>query len=328
MPWKLQPEDGVVFDVNVVSGGAGGGGGNALTDAQLRANPVSVTISNLNQPVTDAQMRATPLPVALASVPSHPVTGPLTDAQLRATAVPVSGTVGVSGTVPVSGPVTDTQLRASAVPVSLASVPTHGVTGPLTDAQLRASAVPVSGTVAVSGTLPVSGPATDAQLRATPLPVSGTVTATGPLTDAQLRASSVPVSTGLTQPFTDAQNRAMAAALAVTATAAVNTGATCTLPAAGAGLFHYITSIRLTKRYSAVGVASGSGVVVTTTNMPGNLAWDTEQLASPAGTVVTVLAEQPGWPIRSAVANTATTFVAPAQLQTVWRWAVTYYTGP
>lgn len=133
-------------DVNCVTG-CSGGGSSGLTDAQLRALPVSVTFTN----------------TAISISGSVAVTGPLTDSQLRATAVPVSG------------PLTDTQLRATAVPVSLSSVPSHAVTGPLTDTQLRAIAVPVSGTVtanAGSGTMAVSGPVTDTQLRASAVPVS------------------------------------------------------------------------------------------------------------------------------------------------------------
>jgi hypothetical protein len=72
-----------------------------LTDAELRASPVSVS-----GPLTDAQMRATPVPVS-----GTVSTGALTDAQLRASAVPVSG------------PLTDTQMRASAVLVSAAALP-------------------------------------------------------------------------------------------------------------------------------------------------------------------------------------------------------------
>lgn len=63
-------------DVNVVSGGTGGGGTTGgLTDVELRAAPVPVS-----GPVTDAQLRANPVPT----------TGPLTDTQLRAAAVPIS----------------------------------------------------------------------------------------------------------------------------------------------------------------------------------------------------------------------------------------------
>jgi hypothetical protein len=116
--------------------------------------------------------------------------------------------------------------------------------------------------------------------------------------------------------------------LLVTATAAVNTAATATLPAAGAGLFHYIVRIDLVKLYSVIGVAAGAGVIVTSTNMPGTLAWTTEQLASAAGTATRVIGWESAVPLRSLVANTNTTFVAPAQLQTIWRWNVVYYIGP
>lgn len=113
--------------------------------------------------------------------------------------------------------------------------------------------------------------------------------------------------------------------LLVTGTAAVNTALTATLPAV-AGQFHYITGIELIKLYSVIGVASGAGVIVTTTNMPGSLAFTTEQLALAAGSASRVIAWFPSAPLRSSVLNTATTFVAPQQLQTIWRWNVFYYT--
>jgi hypothetical protein len=116
--------------------------------------------------------------------------------------------------------------------------------------------------------------------------------------------------------------------LAVTATAAVNTASTATLPAAGAGLFHYIVKVELVKLYNVVGVAAGAGVIVTTTNLPGNTAWTTEQLASAAGTVARVIDWDLAIPLKCSVANTNTTFVAPLQLQTIWRWNVVYYVGP
>lgn len=115
--------------------------------------------------------------------------------------------------------------------------------------------------------------------------------------------------------------------LHVTATAAVNTGSTATLAAAGAGLFHYITAIELVKLYNVVGVAAGAGVIITSTNLPGSPSWTTEQLASAAGTAVAVIKQNYANPLKSSVANTATTFVAGAQLQTIWRWNVSYYVG-
>lgn len=121
--------------------------------------------------------------------------------------------------------------------------------------------------------------------------------------------------------------RPVPSSLAVTATAAVNAGATCTLPAPGAGLFHYVTSIQLVKLYNVVGVAAGAGVIVTSTNLPGNQAWTTEQDAAAAGVARTVIDRSFSNPLKSSAANVATTFVAPAQLQTIWRWNVTYYVG-
>lgn len=115
--------------------------------------------------------------------------------------------------------------------------------------------------------------------------------------------------------------------LHVTATAAVNTGSTATLPAAGAGLFHYITKVELVKLYNVVGVAAGAGHIITTTNLPGNPSFTTEQLASAAGTVAKVIDWTLANPLKSSVANTNTTFVATAQLQTIWRWNISYYVG-
>jgi hypothetical protein len=148
-------------------GGAGGGGG--LTDAQLRASAVPVSIA--------------------ASVP---VTGPLTDAQLRASAVPTSlatlpalaagaatiGAVNVNGTIPVSGtfwqatqPVSGTFWQATQ-PVSIAAAINAAQSGawsvavnnfPATQPVSIAAAVAVTGTffqatqpVSIAATLPVS----------------------------------------------------------------------------------------------------------------------------------------------------------------------------
>ena len=107
-----------------------------------------------------------------------------------------------------------------------------------------------------------------------------------------------------------------------------NTAATATLPAPAAGLFHYITSVELVKLYNVIGIAAGAGVIITSTNLPGSPAWTTEQLASAAGTAIAVIRLTPTTPIKSSVAATATTFVAPLQLQTIWRWNISYYTAP
>lgn len=118
-----------------------------------------------------------------------------------------------------------------------------------------------------------------------------------------------------------------AATLHVTGTALVNVALTITLPAAGAGLFHYITSIQWHKLYSVVGIANGAGILITSTNLPGNPIWTTEQLASVAGTCTKVIDYQPTTPLKCSAANTNTTVVAPLQLQTIWRGNVSYFTA-
>jgi hypothetical protein len=132
----------------------------------------------------------------------------------------------------------------------------------------------------------------------------------------------------VTGPQTDAQLRAFAVTNWVTQTGATNTVVTATLPAAGVGLFHYIVSIELVRLYPVAGTASGAGQIVTTTNLPGNPAWTTEQAAGAIGTAPKVVVLSPSIPIKSAVANTATTLVAPANASAIWRWNVLYYTGP
>lgn len=118
----------------------------------------------------------------------------------------------------------------------------------------------------------------------------------------------------------------MPAVLGVTATAAVNTGVTLTLPAV-AGLSHYITSISIYRMYSVVGIAAAAPNIVTTTNMPGSLAYNFGQAIIAAGSMEQFVLT-PTLPIRSTVVGTATTFVCPAQLQTIWRVNASYYLGP
>jgi hypothetical protein len=143
----------------------------------------------------------------------------------------------------------------------------------------------------------------------------------------KVMASSLPVAIASDQSVLPAVAEQRAATLHVTATAAVNTASTVTLPAAGASLFHYITSIQLVKLYAVVGTAAAAGVIVTSTNLPGNPSWTTEQAAGALGTAPVVINYQPTTPLKSSVANTATTLVAPLQAQTIWRWNVSYFTA-
>lgn len=113
----------------------------------------------------------------------------------------------------------------------------------------------------------------------------------------------------------------------VTATAAVNTGVTLTLAAPGAGLRHFVTKFRIDRLYSVVGVAGAAANNVTTTNLSGSPIFPVGQTAAPAGTMET-LTQDFNPPLQATAQNTATTFVAPAQLQTIWRLNAFYYVAP
>lgn len=113
--------------------------------------------------------------------------------------------------------------------------------------------------------------------------------------------------------------------LHVTATAAANTAATATLPAA-VGLFHYITAISLMRNATAA-LAGTATLIHTTTNLPGSPAWSVGN-AMVAGGTQTDLSMTFSNPLKSSVANTNTTIVMPAAgLAVLNRINVSYYLG-
>ena len=113
--------------------------------------------------------------------------------------------------------------------------------------------------------------------------------------------------------------------LAVTVTAAANTAATATLPAVAAQ-FHYITSIEI-MRTSTAALAGTATLVVTTSNLPGALAWSFGNAMAAGATQRDLFLTFPN-PIKSSVVNTATTVVMPAPGAAVlWRANVYYYTA-
>jgi hypothetical protein len=121
-------------------------------------------------------------------------------------------------------------------------------------------------------------------------------------------------------------SRPLPSTLHVTATAAANTAATATLPAAGAGMFHYITSINITRNATAA-LAGTATIIHTTTNLPGSPAWSVGNAMAAGGTQIDV-DYAPTTPLKSSVANTATTVVAAAGGAAVLgRVNVSYYVG-
>lgn len=120
--------------------------------------------------------------------------------------------------------------------------------------------------------------------------------------------------------------RLVPSTLHVTATAAANTAATATLPAAGQGLHHYITYIDLTR--SATAALAGTATLNhTTTNLPGNPIWTVGNAMAAGGTQID-LHYAPTTPLKSTTANTATTIVMPAAgAAVINRINVSYYVG-
>jgi hypothetical protein len=128
------------------------------------------------------------------------------------------------------------------------------------------------------------------------------------------------------EPCIPVRNIPICSPLTISATAAANTGLTVTLPSAGAGLYHYITGIEITRNATAALIGSAT-LVITTTNLPGSRAWSVGNAMALGGTQIDVNITR-NCAIKSSVAATATTIVMPAPgLAVLWRCNVDYYIG-
>jgi len=115
--------------------------------------------------------------------------------------------------------------------------------------------------------------------------------------------------------------------LLVTATAAISVAATLTLPAPGAGLRQYLSSLVIGRFAGAVLTAAATPVVVTTTNLPGALAFSVPADAAAQGTIDRYR-EEFALPLAASAQNTAVTIVAPLTTGVIWRLTATYYVAP
>lgn len=119
-----------------------------LTDAELRASPISVDGAFL----TDAQLRATPVPVSGTVSVNEPVSvddngGSLTVDTPQLPAALVGGRLdsNIGSWLGSTAPTVGQKTMVNSVPVTIASDQSGlAVTGPLTDVQLRAVDVPVN----------------------------------------------------------------------------------------------------------------------------------------------------------------------------------------
>lgn len=117
-----------------------------------------------------------------------------------------------------------------------------------------------------------------------------------------------------------------ASTLMVTATAAVSTAVTATLPAV-AGLRHYIDRISVVRSATAALTAAATPVVVTTTNIPGLPALTFGSDTGGVGVDREQVMEFGGAGMATTAIGTATTIVCPAWVGVIWRVNVAYRLG-
>ena len=112
----------------------------------------------------------------------------------------------------------------------------------------------------------------------------------------------------------------------LTTTAAISTGVTLTVPAAGTGLFHYITRLRISKYVGATLTAAATPTIATTTNLNNSPSFDFKTLGA-LGDSEIIEVDFTGNPLKSATANTATTIVCPVLTGAIWKITAFYYVG-
>lgn len=117
-----------------------------------------------------------------------------------------------------------------------------------------------------------------------------------------------------------------AGTLNVSATAAVSTAITATLPAVP-GLRHYIDRISVVRSATAALPTSATPVLVTTTNIPGTPTLTFGSDAGGIGIDKEQIIDFGGTGVGSIAINTATTVVCPAYTGVIWRINVAYRLG-
>lgn len=113
----------------------------------------------------------------------------------------------------------------------------------------------------------------------------------------------------------------------VTAVGAASAAVTLTLPAPGAGLRQYLTYLSINRFASAVLTAAAAPVTVTTTNLPGTLAFSFPADAALLGSIDR-WREDFAFPLAASAQNTAVTIVCPVTTGVIWRVTGGYYVAP
>lgn len=102
---------------------------------------------------------------------------------------------------------------------------------------------------------------------------------------------------------------------------------TLTITAAGAGLRHYLTYLAINRFATALLTAGTAPITVTTTNIPGSLAFSFPAEAAAQGTLDR-WREDFAFPIATSALNTNTTIVCPATTNVIWRITAGFYVAP
>ena len=105
------------------------------------------------------------------------------------------------------------------------------------------------------------------------------------------------------------------------------TATTLTLASPGAGLRHYLTYLSINRFATALLTAGATPVAVTTTNLPGSLAFSFAADAAAAGSLDR-WREDFSFPIMASAPGTATTIVAPATTNVIWRITAGFFVAP
>lgn len=119
----------------------------------------------------------------------------------------------------------------------------------------------------------------------------------------------------------------MVTAAVVTSVGASGAAVTLTLPSPGAGLRHYITYLSVNRFAVAALTAGAAPVTVTTTNLPGSLAFSFPADAALQGTMDR-WREDLAYPLAASAQNAASTIVCPATTNVIWRATAGYYVAP
>jgi hypothetical protein len=127
--------------------------------------------------------------------------------------------------------------------------------------------------------------------------------------------------------FDDFAANGSATPLLVTAVGASGAAVTLTLPAPGIGLRQYVTYLSINRFAVALLTAGAAPVTVTTTNIPGTLAFSFPADAAAQGTIDR-WREDFSYPIMGTAQNTALTVVCPATPNVIWRVTGGYFVAP